>query len=85
MLADPALTAGRDSQIIIADKNYYGRSFETVLADGRICLLRPARQGEPERPGTRFFSPLRQVIESVNDTFKGQLGLEQHGGHTPAG
>jgi hypothetical protein len=29
---------------------------------------------------------LRQVIESVNDTFKGQLNLEQHGGHaTPAG
>ena len=85
ILADPALTAGRDSQIIIADKNYYGRSFETVLADGRICLLRPARQGEPERPGTQFFRPLRQVIESVNETFKGQLGLERHGGHTPEG
>ena len=28
---------------------------------------------------------LRQVIESVNDTFKGQPGLEHHGGHTPAG
>ena len=29
--------------------------------------------------------PLRQIIESVNDTFKGQLDLERHGGHTPAG
>ena len=85
ILADPALTAGRDSQIIIADKNYYGHGFETVLADGRICLLRPARQGEPERPGTRFFKPLRQVIESNSDTFKGQFDLERHGGHTPAG
>jgi hypothetical protein len=85
ILADPALTAGRDRQIIIADKNYYGHDFETVLADGRICLLRPARQGEPERAGTRFFKPLRQVIESINDTFKGQLDLERHGGHTPAG
>jgi hypothetical protein len=85
ILADPALTAGRDSQIIIGDKNYYGHDFETTLADGRICLLRPARQGEPERAGTQFFKPLRQVIESVNDTFKGQLNLEQHGGHTPAG
>jgi hypothetical protein len=28
---------------------------------------------------------LRQVIESVNETFKGQLDLERHGGHTPAG
>jgi hypothetical protein len=85
ILADPALTAGRDGQIIIADKNYYGHDFETTLADGRICLLRPARKGEPERAGTRFFKPLRQVIESINDTFKGQLDLERHGGHTPAG
>ena len=45
-------------------------------------LLRPARNGEPERPGAQFFKPLRQIIESVNDTFKGQLNLEQHGGHT---
>ena len=28
---------------------------------------------------------MRQVIESVNDTLKGQLDLERHGGHTPAG
>ena len=26
-----------------------------------------------------------QVIESVNDAFKGQLDLERHGGQTPAG
>jgi hypothetical protein len=85
ILAGPALTAGRPGQIIIGDKNYYGHDFETTLADGRICLLRPARKGEPERAGARFFKPLRQVIESINDTFKGQLDLERHGGHTPAG
>jgi hypothetical protein len=28
-----------------------------------------------------LFKPLRQVIESINDTLKGQLDLEQHGGH----
>jgi hypothetical protein len=50
-----------------------------------VDLLRPARNGEPERPGTRFFKPLRQVIESIDETFKGQLDLERHGGHTPAG
>jgi hypothetical protein len=85
ILADPVLTAGRARQIIIGDKNYYGHQFEATLADGRICLLRPARKGEPERAGSRFFKPLRQIIESVNDTFKGQLDLERHGGHTPAG
>ncbi|MBB5432993.1 hypothetical protein HDA36_003077 [Nocardiopsis composta] len=29
--------------------------------------------------------PLRQVIESINQTFKGQLDLERHGGRTPGG
>jgi hypothetical protein len=28
---------------------------------------------------------LRQLIESVNDTLKGQLDLERHGGRTPQG
>jgi hypothetical protein len=82
---DPALTAKRVGQTVIADKNYYGREFETTLAAAGLNLLRPARKGEPPRPGTRFFKPLRQVIESINDTLKGQLDLEQHGGHTPAG
>jgi hypothetical protein len=83
--ADPALTAGRDGQTVIADRAYYGRQFEATLTDAGIELLRPARAGEAPRPGTRFFKPLRQVIESINDTFKGQLDLEQHGGHTPTG
>jgi len=67
---------------LIADKNYFGRDFEATLAAAGIDLLRPARKGEPERPGARFFKPPRQVIESINDTFKGQLDLEQHGGRT---
>ena len=29
--------------------------------------------------------PPGQIIESVNDTFKGQLDLERHGGHIPDG
>jgi hypothetical protein len=48
-------------------------------------MLRPARKGEPPRAGARCFKPLRQVIESVNDTFKVRLNLERHGGHTPGG
>jgi len=85
LAADPALASDRPGQSLIADKNYYGAGFEATLAGAGLTLLRPARQGEPERPGTRFFKPLRQVIESINDTFKGQLDLERHGGHTPAG
>ena len=85
ILDDPGLAAGRAWQVIIGDKNYYGKDFETTLADGSVCLLRPARKGEPDRAGSQFFRPLRQIIESVNDTFKGQLDLERHGGRTPAG
>ncbi|HET6668016.1 MAG TPA: IS982 family transposase [Intrasporangium sp.] len=82
----PALADNRERrQILIADKNYYGRAFEADLDAGGIQLLRPARKGEKTRPGQRFFKPLRQVIESINDTFKGQLDLERHGGKTPAG
>ena len=32
--------------------------------------------------GAQYFKPLRQVIESVNDTLKCQFDLEQHGGRT---
>jgi hypothetical protein len=81
----PALTAEHAGQTMIADKNYYGRAFETALHEAGLTLLRPARKGEPPREGNEFFKPLRQVIESINDTLKGQLDLEQHGGHTPAG
>ena len=83
--ADPSLAASRPGQILIGDKNYYGHDFEAALAAAGLTLLRPSRHGEPERPGAPFFKPLRQIIESVNDTFKGQLDLERHGGHTPAG
>ena len=72
-------------QILIGDKNYFGHDFETHLDDGGIELLRPARKGDKPRPGTRFFKPLRQVIESINWTYKGQLDLERHGGRTIAG
>jgi len=84
LAADPHL-ADRAGQMTIADKNYYGKAFETELREADIDLLRPARKGEAPRPGARFFKPLRQTIESINDTFKGQLDLERHGGHTPAG
>jgi hypothetical protein len=82
---DPALVAARPGQILIADKHYYGHDFEATIAGAGIQLLRRARKSEPERAGARFFKPLRQTVESIFDTLKGQLDLEHHGGHTPAG
>ena len=82
----PALATAREHrQITIGDKNYYGREFEARIDTAGIELLRPARKEEKPRAGQRFFKPLRQVIESVNATFKGQLDLERHGGKTVAG
>lgn len=83
--AEPNLVTDRPGQTLIGDKNYFGHDFEHQLDELGIRLLRPARKGEPERPGAPLFKPLRQVIESVNETFKGQLDLEQHRGRTPRG
>jgi len=83
--AEPTLVADRPGQTLIGDRNYFGKDFEQDLVAAGVELLRPARKGEDERPGARLFKPLRQTIESINQTFKGQLDLERHGGRTPAG
>ena len=83
--ADPQLTSDRQDQILIGDKNYFGAGFEAELATAGLTLLRPARKGEPERAGSRFFKPLRQTVESIFDTCKDQTDLERHGGRTPEG
>ena len=83
--AAPDVEAAHPGQTIIGDKNYYGREFERDLAERHLRLLRPARKGEAERAGANLFKPLRQVIESINQTLKGQLDLERHGGKSPAG
>jgi hypothetical protein len=83
--ADPGLVTQRPGQTLICDKNYFGARFETELADHGIGLLRPARKGEVERPGAALFKPLRQIVESINQTLKAQLALERHGGRTVAG
>lgn len=81
----PDVEAAHPGQTIIGDKNYFGREFERDLAERHLTLLRPTRKGEAERAGAHLFKPLRQVIESINQTLKGQLDLERHGGKSPAG
>jgi hypothetical protein len=82
---EPGLLDGRSGQTLTSDKNYFGRDFEQQLAEWNLRLLRPARKREADRPGTPILKPLRQVIESINETFKGQLDLERHRGRTPGG
>ena len=82
---DPTLFDGRDVQTIIADKGYASLEFEARLAERGIELVRPALQREKKRPGGRQLKPIRQIVESVFDTLKGQLSLERHGGHGQQG
>lgn len=80
-----AAAVAQEGQATMGDKNYYGRGFEQRLSEGGITVIRPTRKGEKPRPGSALFRPLRQVIESIFDTFKDQLDLERHAGRTPAG
>lgn len=84
MIDSPAL-ALVPGRTIAADKNYFGHDFEETLTTRGFTLLRPARAKEQPRPGARLLKPIRQVIESIFDTLKDQLGLERHGGRTHAG
>lgn len=70
-------------EIILGDKGFAGREFEDTVASLDATLIRPDRKDETPRFGK--LGAIRQWIESINDTLKGQLSLEDHGGHTPEG
>lgn len=80
------LTGG---EIILSDKGFAGVEFERTVASLDATLIRPDRRNEKPRFGK--LGQARQWIDSVNDTqsvndtLKGQLSLEDHGGHIPAG
>jgi hypothetical protein len=74
-----------DGLILVVDKGYRDQHTETWLGDRGITMVRPAYRNETPRPGRALLRSVRQSIESVNDTFKGQLSLEQHGGRTITG
>lgn len=74
-----------DGTILVVDKGYRDRSTEKQLNDNGVTVIRPAYRNETPRPGRMLLHAVRQSIESVNDTLKGQLGLEQHGGRTITG
>jgi hypothetical protein len=74
----------RPGLTLIGDKGFAGREFEDLVTTGfGLCLVRPDRRDKAPRHGSIGW--IRQWIESVNDTLKGQLDLERHGGRTPAG
>ena len=82
---NPACSPVATAKSIIADKGYASAEFERRLADHGVELVRPARANEPRRRGAPQLRRLRQIIESVNNTLKAQLTLEDHGGRTTQG
>lgn len=74
----------RAGQVILGDKGFAGKDFERFITeDLGAHLIRPDRKDEQPRFGK--LGGIRQWIESVFDTLKGQLTLEQHGGRTLEG
>lgn len=82
---EAGLVTDRPRLLLISDKGFASKEFENDLAMRGIELLRPSFKREEKRKGERLLKSVRQLIESVNDTLKGQLGLEQHGGRTREG
>jgi len=74
---------GLAGHTVIADKGFSGREFEGFMADRGAAFLRPDRKDERPRFGS--LGSVRQRIESVFWTCKGQLGLERHGARTMPG
>jgi hypothetical protein len=83
--AEAEVVAGHEGILLITDKGFAGRDFEQLLAGYAVTLLRPSRKDEQARYGEPMLTKVRQLIESVNDTLKGQLNLEEHGGRSHAG
>jgi hypothetical protein len=82
---DPDLIGGRPGLVIIADKGYVSKDLDQWLTERGVTILRPTYRNLTPRPGEHLLKPIRQLIESVNDTLKGQLDLELHGGRTIEG
>jgi len=75
-----ALPAG---VVVIGDKGFAGREFERDMTDLGVTFVRPDRRNETHRHGN--LAIIRQRIESIFNTTKRQLSLEQHGARTTAG
>jgi Transposase DDE domain len=66
--------------VLIGDKNFRGKEFETELAKLDATIMRPRRKDEAGRGP--HLAPIRQRIESIFWTFKDILTLERHGART---
>jgi hypothetical protein len=82
---DAGLVKARQGLLLISDKGFASKPFERSLSEQGVTLLRPSRKKEVLRAGAPMLKKVRQLIESVNDTLKGQLDLERHSARTVEG
>ena len=75
--------SGSMGRVVEAMRKGLGTLFEQIIASLDASLIRPDRKGEPPRFGK--LGKIRQWIESIYQTAKSQLSLEDHGGHIPEG
>ncbi|WP_246868979.1 transposase [Saccharopolyspora sp. ASAGF58] len=82
---DAEMIKDRVGLLLISDKGFASKAFERSLSEQGITLLRPSRKKEVMQAGEPMLKKVHQLIESVNDTLKGQLDLEQHGARSVEG
>nr|WP_236594912.1 transposase [Saccharothrix sp. 6-C] len=82
---EPHLLDDRPRLLIIADKGYVSAEPDRFPAERGVRLIRPSYRNRTPHPGEPLLKSVRHLIESVNNTVKGQLNLEQHGGRTIEG
>nr|WP_228684747.1 transposase [Amycolatopsis thermoflava] len=70
---EPHLLTDRPGLLIIADKGYVSRELDHYLTERGVRLVRPSYRNRKPHPGEPLLKSIRQLIESVNDTLKGQL------------
>ncbi|MEV8438105.1 hypothetical protein AB0425_12075 [Actinosynnema sp. NPDC051121] len=71
--------------MIIADKGYVSAELDRFLAERGVRFIRPSCRNRTQHPGEPPLKSVHQLIESVDDTVEGRLGLERHGGRTIEG
>jgi len=71
-------------QLVICDKGFAGEEFAQAVRSLGAYVLRPSRADERERPSPPI-GFIRQRIESIVQSLKYQLRLEEHLAKTPAG
>ena len=82
---DAELLTQRPGLLLIADKGYVSAELDDYLHARGAERRRPSYRNRTARPGQALLAPIRQLIESVYDTLKGQLDLELHGGRSLVG